>query len=124
MTPSNSDYIASSFDLFKASHKDYLETYSVKFTPDGVEIHLMFWLYDLLDQDLDFSEDYYQTLQETFRDWIARHAKVVAAECKTKISIVEYKQIFRNVSEFMSRQTFEYITDSQVRNTVERLLKV
>jgi hypothetical protein len=28
------------------------------------------------------------------------------------------------VSEFMSRQTFEYITDSQVRNTVERLLKV
>lgn len=123
MTPETSDYIASSFGLFRESHKDYLETYTLRFTPDAVEIDFTFWLYDLLDQDLDFSEDYYQNLQATFRDWIARHAKVVASECNTKIIIVEAKQVFRNVSEFLSKKTFEPIDSTQVKYTIESVLK-
>jgi hypothetical protein len=119
---SSSNYIASSFGKFKESHKDYLETFNVVCSSALTEVHFTFWLYDLLDQDLDFSEDYYQRIQDTFRDWIVKHACVVAVDCNTVVSLIEYKQVFRNVSEFLSKQTFEPNND-KIKHTTERFLQ-
>jgi hypothetical protein len=122
---STSEYISSSFESFRKSHKDYLETFTVNITSDVVEIRYMFWLYDLLDKDLDFSEEFYETLQDSFRDWIGKHAQLVTSECKVKVIINEDKQIFRNCADFLSRRTFETLeSDHLVKYTVERILKV
>lgn len=117
-----SDYIASSFNTFRESHKNYLETFKVVHSPSQSEIHFTFWAYDLLDQDLDFTEDYYQRMQDTFRDWLEKHARVIVADCNTTIVLIEYKQVFRNISEFMCKQIFEPYND-QIQHTVVRLLK-
>lgn len=117
-----SDYIVSSFNTFRESHKNYLETFNVVYSPSQSEIHFTFWAYDLLDQDLDFTEDYYQRMQDTFRDWLEKHARVIVADCNTAIVLIEYKQVFRNVSEFLCKQIFEPYND-QIQHTVVRLLK-
>lgn len=121
---SPSDYIISSFKNFENTYTDYLETFKIQITYGRVEIKFAFWPYDLIDKDLEFSEDYYDRLQETFREWIGMHAKVVASECKHTIELLENILIFRNVSKTGLKQIFEPLSTGEVKHITERIVTV
>ena len=117
-----SDYIISSFKTFENTYKDYLETFHIQINSAKVEIKFAFWPYDLIDKDLEFSEDYYDRLQETFRDWIGMHSKVVASECKVTIELLENILIFRNVSKTGLKQIFEPLSTGEIKHITEKIV--
>ena len=112
----------------KSSFEDYLDQFTVNYVHTLEEIQIEFTVlnYDLIDDDLDFDEDYYQNLVSHFRKWLFTVSKQVVRDYKVAIIIVENSLVFRHEKTFLSRHEFKPKIDDTncIFHTVHTIEKV
>lgn len=84
-------------DLVIENFKEYLRNIRVSNIDGEIEIEYTPYLYDYIDDDLDFNEEYYQGLCDSFQRWLESVALDMLKESEAKrIKIIHNRMVFRN----------------------------
>lgn len=95
-------------DLVINNFKEFIRNIRVSNIDDEVEIEYTPLLYDYIDDDLDFNEEYYKGLCNTFQRWLeAAGSDMVKAKEARKVRIIHNRMIFRNKDSHRETVTFE-----------------
>lgn len=114
---SNIQGLLKSFDAFLKYSKYVFEN-------NNLEITYSFWCYDLIDEDLDFDEAYYDRIVEQFSgfldDFVRKHVIITRADA----AVIKNKNITRHEDVFESKIEYAYVDDTTVQRTKTHFVKV
>lgn len=92
----------------------HFSEYLYCFEISGTDIYYTPYLYDLLDQDLDFDEYYYEKMMANLDKMLHEEAKQACQE--QPITIVKVKMLSRAKTEMEKRKSYRY---DSINNRIE-----
>ena len=96
-------------DLVIENFKEYLRNLRVACIDGEIEVEYTPYLYDYIDDDLDFNEEYYSGLCTAFQKWLQSTAiDMIKANEASKIKIIRNRMVFRNEDHFEQTLTYSY----------------
>ena len=104
-------------DLVIESFRDYIRSIKVSTFDGEIEVEYTLLSYDYIDQDLDFDEEYYANMCQSFNRWLETTAADVIKENEAKkLKIVQNRMIFRNTDEHVKTTVIKLkTTDNGIR---------
>jgi hypothetical protein len=107
----------SSINALFASFALYLHDYHVVLSADEQKLNIYYTPlpYDLIDQDLDFNEEYFEILMNNFKNMLLVEAKDYVRKTKTQVSIVKNKMATRDVLDLDMRADVQCVEDGRVK---------